>query len=135
MARESRECLKPHLGRGRKIGIQVFEEDHPGETVPVPGSALPLIYGILNEMAEGNTVTVMNATSELTTQQAADLLNVSRPHLIDLLESGRIPFHRVGTHRRVRLQDALAYRQAVRERRLKALQELAEQAQELDMGY
>jgi excisionase family DNA binding protein len=73
--------------------------------------------------------------SDLTPNQAASHLNVSRPYLLGLLKQGEIPFHYVGTHRRIRLRDIVAYREKVDEESEKALLELAAQAQELRMGY
>lgn len=71
----------------------------------------------------------------LTTQEAADALNVSHPHLVKLLDGGAIPFHKLGTHRLVCFQDLVDYKTKVDMERLKALAELTAQAQELNMGY
>ena len=72
---------------------------------------------------------------ELTTHEAAKLLNVSRPHLVKLLEEGKIPFHKVGTHRRVYREDVLEYKDHRREEAEEAMQNLTDQAQELGLGY
>jgi len=72
---------------------------------------------------------------DLTTQQLADLLNVSRPFVIQLLESEKIPFRKVGKHRRVRLEDALRYKARIEKDRLRVLEKLATEAQYLGFGY
>jgi excisionase family DNA binding protein len=104
-------------------------------SVPIPPGVLELLQGILVQMAQGNAVTPVPVHAEFTTQQAADLLHVSRPFLIERLTQGEIPFRKVGTHRRIRLADLMAYKHAIDQQRASALDELAAQAQELGMGY
>jgi len=86
-------------------------------------------------LAGGNAVKVVPIRAELTTQEAADLLNVSRPHLVKLLESGVLRFHKAGKHRRVRFSDLMAYKTAQEQGSTAAMEELAAQAQVLQMGY
>jgi len=86
-------------------------------------------------MAQGNAVTIIPVHAELTTQQAAEILNVSRPFVIKLIEERTLPCKMVGTHRRVLFSDLMNYKRKMDADRLKVLEELAAQAQELGMGY
>jgi len=106
-----------------------------GNDLILPRQALALLRDILVEMAQGNAVTIVPTHAELTTQEAANLLNVSRPHLVKLLESGEISFTKTGTHRRVRYQELMSYKETRIKESMDALAELSAQAQELDMGY
>jgi excisionase family DNA binding protein len=86
-------------------------------------------------MAQGHAVTLISVHAELTTQQAADLLNVSRPYLVLLLESGVVPYRKIGTRRRVLFEHLMAYKKAEEVKRMEALNELVRQAHELGLGY
>ncbi len=96
-------------------------------------AAVRLLGALLTELAKGNAVTLMPHHAELTTQEAADLLNVSRPYLVNLLEDGQLPHHKVGTHRRVRFADILIYKRRRDAESEVALRELANHSQDLDL--
>lgn len=133
------------LARESSVALARLLRDHPeqdrahvrmdGADLVLPRQAIELLRHILNEMAQGNGVTVLPIHTELTTQEAANILNVSRPHLIKLLENGQLPFSKVGTHRRINLSSLMAYKQQRDEGSDAALQELTDQAQTLGMGY
>jgi excisionase family DNA binding protein len=106
-----------------------------GQELVLPKSATRLIALLLTEMAQGNAVTIIPIHANLTTQEAADYLNVSRPYLVSLLEKGQIPFDKVGTHRRIRFQDLVAFKTSTEKRRRDVMEELAAQSQEEGMGY
>jgi excisionase family DNA binding protein len=136
LARESVRQLDRILGaRGDESHFRFRPDGDREETVTLSLTALRLLKDILDKMAQGHGVTVLSLPDELSTQQAADLLNVTRPYLIALLEEGKIPSRLERSHRRVRIGDLLAYKQRDDERRLEILGELVAQAQELDMGY
>ncbi|MGE0004046.1 MAG: SPFH and helix-turn-helix domain-containing protein [Parvibaculaceae bacterium] len=113
--------------------LKVHLED--GAEVVLPKSAARLLQYLLTEMAHGNAVTIFPLHAELTTQEAADFLNVSRPYLITLLQRHELPFHKVGTHRRIKFSDLRDFRSRRESERKAAMQELAHQAQEKGMGY
>jgi excisionase family DNA binding protein len=107
----------------------------PQETITIPAKVLPQLMEILKYFAEGNQVKIVPIKEELTTTEAAEILNVSRPYLVNLLETGMIPFRKVGVHRRILLQDLMAYKEDIDIKRSSVLAELTAQAQELNMGY
>lgn len=105
------------------------------QEVAVPRQAVNLLVEVLGQLANGNAVTIVPVQAELTTQQAADVLNVSRPHLVALLERGALPYRRVGSHRRILARDLFAYREQDEVNRRKAMAALTQEAEHLDLGY
>ena len=132
LARESSRLLAASIGRGEFAQLKVIAGN---QEVDVPVSALRMLVDILAQMAEGNAVTIVPYHAELTTQQAADFLNVSRPHLVGLLERNELPYRKVGSHRRILFKDLVEFQQRSRFERKKALDELAAQAQEMGLEY
>lgn len=135
LAKESIQKLIPCTGTQETVKIQLSGGNAEAAVLTLPALALRLLLGALEQMAKGNAVSLSPIRPELTTQQAADMLNVSRPYLIRLLDEGAMPYHKVGTHRRIRLQDFLEYKEKDDRKRQEALDALTAQAQELNMGY
>src|SRR4051812_20307076 len=139
-AQEAQEALRS-LGRLRgdqraATRVQIRPEGSNADVgVTVPREAFELFLEILGQMANGNAVTIVPVHAELTTQQAADLLNVSRPYLVGLLDEGKIPFRMVGAHRRVKAADLIAYQQRDEAKRKKVLDELTAEAEKHGLGY
>lgn len=106
-----------------------------GAHLELPDSVFRALMVVVRGMAAGQTMTLMPTGTRLTTQQAAELLHVSRPHLVKLLDRGEIPYEKVGTHRRVCVEDVLAYRTERAKRRREQLRELSQLSQDLEGGY
>ncbi|MEM9921215.1 MAG: excisionase family DNA-binding protein [Bacteroidota bacterium] len=113
-----------------KLKIQGLDDE-----ISIPIQAFVLLKTILNNMAKGKSIALLLSDSEISTQQAADILSVSRPHVVKLLEKGMIPYKKVGTHRRINLKDILEYESKVKKARREELDFLTKEAQELNLGY
>lgn len=136
LSKESSRILATHITpKETTRQLKILEEDGSEQTVTVPAAAFHLFVDILSQMAQGNAVTLFPIHAELTTQEAADLLNVSRPFIVKLFESGELPHRKVGRHRRIRFEDLMNYKRQIDDQRMQALDDLAAQAQELNMGY
>jgi len=132
LAGQSSRLLAACIGEGDAARVLVFDGS---KEIEVPVSALHMLVDILNQMAQGNAVSIVPIHAELTTQEAADFLNVSRPFLVRLLERDELPYRKVGTHRRVMFKDLMEYRAQSQVKRKAALDELTREAQELGLGY
>lgn len=131
VARESCRLLSqfsPHDIRIQAGSLEALEID-------LPPSAVDLLVRLLSEMADGNAVTLTSSQQELTTQQAAQILGVSRPFLVKLLDERRIPFRWVGSHRRVLLCHLKQFKDEMDAQRHEILDELARHSQNPNMGY
>jgi len=104
-----------------------------GEEIELPKSVFQVLRQLVYHLAHDRVVTVVPVNKELTTQEAADILNVSRPYLIKLLEQGDIPFTKTGTHRRIRFSDLMEYKKHRDSERRKGLEELTQLSQELGL--
>lgn len=131
LAKNASRVLESHIHSRDPMELRIPGVPSPRGTVKLPLSAARLLVRILDEMARGNAVTVVPVRAELTTQEAAGMLNISRPSLIQLLEAGKIEYRRVGTHRRVRLESLMKYKRSAEAARRAALAELAAYDQEL----
>jgi excisionase family DNA binding protein len=117
---------------GKALLIAPSAEEEP---VEVPGSAFEALKFVVEAMAKGQTIVLMPQGRILTTQEAAEFLHVSRPHLVKLCDNGVLPYERVGAHRRLRIEDVLGYKEARARERDEKLTELTRLSQELPGGY
>ena len=134
IARSSGQALSHYAGMTRPLRLRVTDggQERP---IELPASAVDLLMHVLEAMAAGQGVTLIPEGAELTTVQAADVLNVSRPFLIKLLDQKAIPHRKVGKHRRIRMEDVMAYKDAIDREREQVLDQLTGEAQAQDMGY
>lgn len=130
LARNSSRLLAACIGHGPTARLRVIDGK---ETIEVPVAALRMLVNILANMAAGNAVSLMPIHAELTTQEAADFLNVSRPYLVGVLDRGELAHHKVGTHRRVYFRDLQEYKRVSDEKALQALAEMTAEAQKLGL--
>jgi excisionase family DNA binding protein len=140
------EVPSPEVVEGAETALAELDElltaapaDGPGGLIALqlqlPTFAAKLLLDALTALAEGHAVTVVPVPAELTTQQAADLLNVSRPYLIKLLDDRQLPYRRVGNRRKVLLEDVLSYKRRDDMHRQSVLDELAREAQDIGLSY
>jgi excisionase family DNA binding protein len=127
LRRQIDDIFREH-GTARLVGPE-------GETMEIPASAFHALKLIVEGMARGQTMTLVPHGKELSTQEAADLLHVSRPHLVKLLDEGTIPHYKVGTHRRVRIEDVIEHRELRAGTRREKLDELTRLSEQLPGGY
>ncbi len=134
LARASRQLLAALEKPGAPLSLRVVDDTQEAP-IELPAGAVALLIEILDAMAAGRGVTIIPENAELTTAEAADVLNVSRPFLIGLLEQGQIKFRKVGSHRRIRMEDVMDYKEKVDAERDGILAELVADAEDQDMGY
>ena len=130
LARESARALQESLPSGDTTVTIMIN----GTRVEVPGSLIPVLSSSLKMMGEGQSVAVVPVEQEIGTQEAAELLGVSRPFLVKLLDNGAIPSRKVGVQRRVKPADILAYKEQEKAQRRDVLRELAAEDQRLGLG-
>ncbi len=134
LARVSGQRLSDYARRKKPLSLWVMEAGQE-QPIELPAGAVAQLMDILEAMAAGRGVTIIPENAELTTVEAASILNVSRPFLIKLLEDKAIPHRLVGKHRRILVDDVMAYKDRIDEEREAVLDQLTADAQENDMGY
>lgn len=132
LARVSGQRLSRYARQRKPLSLKIKEAEQPLE---LPAEAVAVLMDVLEAMAAGRGVTIIPENAELTTVEAAGILNVSRPYFIKLLDEKVIPHRLVGKHRRVLIEDVLAYKERIDAAREDVLAQLTADAQENDMGY
>lgn len=133
LAQAAQRCLMAALDHSRAATVRLVADGQDMPSVELPPKALRLVADMLGMMAQRQPVVLLPQKTELSTQDAAAFLNVSRPFVVKQIDEGRLPCRKVGRHRRILFDDLLAYQQALHEQTEAALQALADQAQALGL--
>lgn len=131
-AREATAKIIPFVREGKPLKVLGSGDAHD-EPIVLPAFAAPLIQKMLEAIAAGHGVTIIPQHAELTTMEAADILNVSRPYLIKLLETGKIPYRKVGRHRRILMEDLMEYKEESDKKSRAAMDEMVALSEELGL--
>lgn len=135
LAKESSRILASLLSKKSSLELEFNDPTKGNQKIAIPDSASLMLLNILNQISMGNAVAITPIHTELTTQEAADILKVSRPFLVKELELGKIPYKKVGTRRKVLYIDLMKYKQSMHRGRLDALDKLTQESQDLDLDY
>jgi excisionase family DNA binding protein len=133
IAKRSHRQIAEFARSGRPMSVHLG--DSATAPLELPPTAVKLLAQILADLAVGRQLAVIAHDAELSTQEAADILKVSRPYLVRLLEEKKLPSRKVGTHRRIRLDDCLRYKESIDAERRRVLDALTAEAEELNLGY
>jgi excisionase family DNA binding protein len=133
LAQAAQRCLMTVLDHSRAAKIRLVSDGKGMPSVELPPKALRMVADMLGMMAQRQPVVLLPQKMELSTQDAASFLNVSRPFVVKQIEQGRLRCRKVGRHRRILFEDLMAYQQALHEETENALQALADQAQTLGL--
>ena len=137
MAKTAQRCIMAALdhSKAHRIALVDRRSKNQAPILELPPKALRFFADLLGAMSQRQPVSLIPQKHELTTQEAAAFLNVSRPFVVKQLEEGKIPFRKVGRHRRVEFEQLVKYQESLRRDTDSALQDLADQAQALKQGY
>lgn len=133
MARAAQRCIMAALDHSRAAAITLTDDEGNQPSIQVPAQALRVLAQVLGAMSERRSIVLMPSKQEVSTVEAANFLNVSRPFVIKEIEQGRLPHRKVGTHRRIAFEDLLAYAENMRQRQQSALDRMAQDAHELGL--
>lgn len=135
MARAAQRCIMTALDHSKAASITLTDDEGNQPVIQVPPQALKVIAQVLGAMSERRPIVLMPSKQEVSTVEAANFLNVSRPFVIKEIEQGRLPYRMVGTHRRIAFNDLMQYAEKMRACQQSALDRMAENAHELGLDY